>query len=85
MLTRGRIANRVHSLVVAPVTSTTRGLATEVSIGEAEGVREGSVVSLDNTMLLHRSMLGKQCGSLNDARWPEVCAAMQKVMGCGQR
>ena len=82
VLTRSRVADRLHSVVVAPVTSTVRGLATEVALGLAEGVREGSVANLDNTMLLHRSDLGRKCGQIDESRWPEFCRAMQKMMGC---
>lgn len=81
VLTRTRVASRLHSVVVAPVTSTARGLATEVAVGSAEGVRNGSVASLDNTMLLHRSALGRKCGQVDAARWPEFCRAMHKMMG----
>ena len=82
VLTRSRVANRLHCVVVAPVTSTFRGLATEVAVGEAEGIREGSVANLDNTMLLHRSALGRKCGQVNELRWTEFCRAMHKMMGC---
>jgi mRNA interferase MazF len=82
VLTRSRVADRLHSVVVAPVTSTVRGLATEVEVGSAEGVRDGSVANLDNTMLLHRSALGRKCGHIDASRWPEFCRAMHKMMGC---
>lgn len=48
VLTRARVAPRLHRVLVAPVTTTVRGLATEVTVGAAEGVRDGSVASLDN-------------------------------------
>ena len=82
VLTRSRVANRLHAVVVAPITSTARGLATEVSLGSTEGVREGSVANLDKTMLLHRSALGRKCGQVDDSRWPEFCRAIDKILGC---
>ncbi len=82
VLTRSRVAHRLHCVVVAPITSTARGLATEVAVGSSEGVRDGSVANLDNTMLLHRSALGRKCGQVDEARWPELCRAMHKMMGC---
>jgi mRNA interferase MazF len=82
ILTRARVADRLHSVVVAPVTSTARGIVTEVSLGPDEGVREGSVANLDNTMLLHRSALGRKCGEVGRHRWPEFCQAMAKMMSC---
>jgi mRNA interferase MazF len=82
VLTRSRVAGRLHSVVVAPITSTARGLATEVSVGVDEGVRDGSVVNFDNTMLLHRSALGQKCGQVNSLKWPVFCRALHKMMGC---
>ena len=82
VLTRSRVAARLHSVVVAPITSTARGLATEVFVGAGEGVRDGSVANFDNTMLLHRSALGRKCGQVDASRWPEFCRAMHKMMGC---
>lgn len=82
ILTHARVATRLHALVVAPVTSTASGLATEVPLGSAEGVKDGSVANLDNTMLLDRSSLGRKCGQIDVVRWPEFCRAMHKMMGC---
>jgi mRNA interferase MazF len=82
ILTRARVAARLHAVVVAPVTSVVRGLPTEVPIGTAEGVRDGSVANLDNAMLLHRTALGRKCGDVAATRWPEFCRAMHKMMGC---
>jgi mRNA interferase MazF len=82
ILTRSRVADRLHCLVVAPITSTSRGLATEVELGSAEGVLEGSVANVDNTMLLHKSAFGRRCGQVTDFRWPEFCRAISKMMAC---
>jgi mRNA-degrading endonuclease toxin of MazEF toxin-antitoxin module len=73
----------MHTIVVAPVTSTRRGIATEVPLGSTEGVRDGSVANLDNTMLLHRTAFGRKCGDVDTTRWPEFCRAMHKMMSCG--
>ena len=82
VLTRARIAPRLHRVLVAPVTTTVRGLATEVALGSAEGVRDGSVANLDNTQLLPIDLLLRQAGHVALSRWPEFCAAMAKVLAC---
>lgn len=82
ILTRSRVASRLHAVVVAPVTSTRRGLPTEVALGEADGMADGSVANLDNTMLLHRTALGRKCGAVDLAKWTDFCRAMHKMMGC---
>jgi len=82
VLTRQRVAPRLARVVVAPITTTIRGLATEVALGSAEGVRDGSVASLDNVQLLPVDRLLRRAGRVAPARWPEFCSAMAKVMGC---
>ena len=82
VLTRPRVADRFNAVVVAPVTSTARGIATEVPIGAAEGVKDGSVANLDNVMLLRRAAFGRKCGEVATDLWPEFCRAMHKMMAC---
>lgn len=82
VLTRERVAPRLQRVLAAPVTTTARGLATEVAVGAAEGVREGSVVSLDNTQLVPVDRLLRRAGRISPDRWPEFCTAMAKVMAC---
>lgn len=82
LLTRSRIAPRLQRVLVAPVTTTVRGLATEVALGQAEGVRDGCVANLDNVQLLPVDTLLRRAGLVSAPRWPEFCRAMAAVMAC---
>lgn len=82
VLTRARVAPRLHRVLVAPVTTTVRGIATEVAMGAAEGVKDGSVANLDNVQLLPVDRLLRRAGTVDVARWPDVCSAMAAVMAC---
>jgi mRNA interferase MazF len=82
ILTRARVAARLTRVLVAPVTSTVRGIPTEVPLGAAEGVEPGSVANLDNAHLLAVDRLLAVAGAVTAARWTEFCAAMHKVMHC---
>jgi len=82
VLTRQGVAPRLARVLVAPVTTIARGLATEVSLGSAEGVRDGSVASLDNVQLVPADCLLRRAGRVAPERWPEFCSAMAKVMAC---
>ena len=81
VLTRARVASRLTRVLVVPVTTTVRGLATEVALGPAEGVAD-SVASLDNIQLLPTDHLLRRAGRVDPARWPEFCHAMARVMAC---
>lgn len=82
VLTRQRVASRLARVLVAPITTIARGLATEVPLGSAEGVRDGSVASLDNVQLVPVGCLLRRAGRVAPERWPEFCSAMAKVMAC---
>jgi mRNA interferase MazF len=82
VLTRRRVAPRLTRVLVAPITTTARGLPTEVALGPAEGVRGGSVANLDNVQLVPVACLLRRAGWVAPDRWPEFGAAMAKVMAC---
>lgn len=82
VLTRTRIASRLRRVIVAPVTTTVRGIPTEVPLGSDEGVAPGSVANLDNVQLLPVERLVVLAGTVAAERWHEFCAAMQRTMGC---
>lgn len=83
VLTRAAVAPLLRRVLVAPVTTTVRGLRTEVPLGAAEGVRDGSVANLDNASLLDADRLLRLAGEVARERWPEVCRASAHAIGCG--
>lgn len=82
ILTRARIAPHLTRVVVAPITSIARGLSTEVVLGPAEGVAEGSIANFDNLQLVPVSNLLRKAGQVADDRWSECCAAATSMMAC---
>lgn len=64
ILTRAVIRPHLSRVTIAPVTSTARGLSTEVPIGPANGVDDGCVISCDNIVTVPVSALGRQVGYL---------------------
>ena len=84
VLTRSRVAGRLTRVLVAPVTSTVRGIATEVPLDRSPGVLAGSVANLDNSQLLDVDRLLEMIGSVAAREWPRFCEAMQRVMACSR-
>ena len=84
VLTRDPLGRYLHSVIVAPITSTVRGLSTEVTIGPDDGVRAGSVVNLDNMQLLERLKLTKRVGHVTPASLRLICNAAAIAIGCDQ-
>ena len=48
VLTRQEVIGHLHSVIVAPITTTIRGIPTEVVIGPESGLKTASAINLDN-------------------------------------
>lgn len=82
VLTRDPMGAFLHRVIAAPVTSTVRGLATEVPIGPEAGIRAQSVVNLDNAQLVPRIRLLERLGRVPPITMQEICQALSIAVGC---
>jgi mRNA interferase MazF len=82
VLSRDPMGRILHSVICAPITSTIRGLATEVAVGSEAGLVEPSVANLDNTFLLSRRRLIRRLGRASEKTMAEVCEAVSIAIGC---
>lgn len=64
VLTRELVRAHLRNVTVAPITTTARGLSTEVPVGPANGLDHACVVSLDNITTVPAGTLGRQIGFL---------------------
>jgi mRNA interferase MazF len=83
VLTRDPMGTLLRAVVCAPVTSTVRGLSTEVPVGPEDGVRRQSVANLDNVQLVPVECLLRPVGRARPATMMAVCAALATAVGCG--
>ena len=67
----------LNTVTVAPITTTIRGLSTEVPVGAANGLEQASVVACDHVTTIPRDALGSQIGLLLDDQERELSAAIQ--------
>ena len=82
VLTRDPLGRILHAVIAGPVTSTVRGLSTEVAVGPDDGVPRPSVVNLDNCQLVSRDRLVRRVGRVRAAVMGEICAALATATGC---
>jgi mRNA interferase MazF len=82
VLTRDPMGGLLNAVIVAPVTSTVRGLFTEVPVGPGDGVRRESVVNLDNVQLVARARLIRRVGRARPATMAAICDAVSVAVGC---
>jgi mRNA interferase MazF len=76
VLTRELVRPHMTRVTVAPITSTVRGLSTEVPVGPANGLRHPCVVSCDNIVTVPQAVLGRQIGYLLPAQESALTAAI---------
>ena len=77
ILTREAVRPYMARVTVAPITTTIRGLSTEVPVGRANGLDHDSVVSCDNVVTVPTSALGRCVGHLLPAQEPALATAIR--------
>jgi mRNA interferase MazF len=77
VLTRELVRPHLGTITVAPITTTVRGLSTEVPVNTANGLGGPSVVSCDNITTIPVDTLGEQIGVLLDRQEPALSDAIQ--------
>lgn len=71
--------------MVAPVTSTIRGIPGEVPVGIEEGLKGPSVVNLDHVQTVEQNRLRHYIGSLSPAKMDDICRTLMVTTGCSGR
>jgi mRNA interferase MazF len=76
ILTREQVRPFLNSITVAPITSTIRGLSTEVPVGKVNGLSHDSVISCDNIITIPRATIGRLLGYLQPTQEPLLANAI---------
>ncbi len=76
VLTRELVRPHLNTVTIAPITSTIRGLSTELRCGPANGLDHQCVVACDHVTTVPAANLGRQIGWLNDAQETELTTAI---------
>jgi len=76
ILTRELVRPHMNTVTVAPITTTIRGLSTEVPVGVPNGLEERCVVACDHVTTIPVTALGEQVGRLLDEQESALTAAI---------
>ena len=82
ILTRQEVLPLLNTAMVAPITSTIRGLPSEVPVGVDEGLKHPSAINLDHVQTVEQRHLHHYVGSLGEATMHQVCRALALATGC---
>lgn len=64
-------------MTIAPITTTVRGLSTEVPVDEANGLNGPCAISCDDVTTIPADALGRQIGLLLDRQEPLLSEAIR--------
>lgn len=82
VLTRDSATAYLSRVTVAPITSTIRGVPSEVIVGPDDGLKAPSAVNLHNVLTVAKENLGRRVAQLGEDRMREVCRALGFALGC---
>ncbi len=81
ILTRQEIIGHLHSVTVAPITTTIRGIPSEVVIGPECGLKTASAINLDNLVTVPKTGLRSFVGTVPSAVLNELRGALLFALG----
>src|SRR5437016_7562116 len=83
VLSRDAAIPRLRRTLVAPCTTTIRGLASEVVLEPGDDpISQTTAVNLDSVESVAIAALVERVGRLSDDRMREVCAALEVAVDC---
>jgi mRNA interferase MazF len=82
VISRDEVIRLLHTVMVAPITSTIRGAPSEVVVGIAEGLKQDSAINLDHVQTVEQHRLVRRTGRLSASKMREVCRALGIAAGC---
>ena len=76
VLTRDAARHAMSKVTVAPITSTGKGLSSEVPLGPENGLDHHCVAAIDNVLTIPVDVLGETIGFLHDRQEAQLAAAI---------
>jgi mRNA interferase MazF len=82
VLTRQSAIGFLNTVTVAAITSTIRGVASEVLLTEDDGMKNACAVNLYNLACIRADHLGRKLTQLSEVKMQHVCKALGFAVGC---
>ncbi len=82
ILTRGAAVPYLANVTVAPISSTIRGVPSEVVLDTDDGMKGPCAINLHNIVTVAKAGLGRRVAALREDRMREVCGAIAFALRC---
>src|SRR5712692_2108261 len=76
ILTRDSALEYLGEVTVAPITTTVRGIPSEVALSKGEGLPRACAINFDHLQTVSKGRLGAVMAKLAPERWDEVRSAV---------
>ena len=83
LLTRQSSLDQLARVTVVPITSTVRGVPSEMILGVDDGMKGQCAANFHNLITVPRAGLGRRVAQLDGRRLGQACAALAFALGCG--
>jgi mRNA interferase MazF len=83
ILTRDAAISYLSGVTVAPITSSIRGVPSEVILGQEDGLKQECAVNLHNLLTVDKDRVGRRVCQLSESRMQDICAALGFALDCG--
>jgi len=83
VLTRDSALSYLSRVTVAPISSSIRGVPSELVLGPEDGLKQPCVVNLHNLVTVNKDRVGRCLCQLPESRMRDVCAALGFALDCG--
>lgn len=82
LLTQDDVIRHLSTVTVAPITSTIRGVPSEVSLDADDGMKGRCAINLHNAVTIPQTWLVRRVSGLSPEKMREVCVALRFSLGC---
>jgi len=82
IISRQEAIELLHTVMVAPITSTIHGAPSELILGIDEGLKNDSAINFDHIQTVEKSKLHTFIGALSEERLERICRPLGIAVGC---
>lgn len=82
ILTRSSAIGLLTTVTVAPITSTIRGVPSEVVLDLGDGMKGPCAINLHNVATVAQARVGRRVATLTAVRLHDICIALRFSLAC---
>lgn len=82
VISRQEVIDLISTVLVAPITSTIRGIPSEVVLDTDDGMKRACAANLDHVQSVRKADLARYVSTLRPDKMAQICRALSLATGC---